>query len=230
MVRKQYHKAKNLVERRRFRLLLSATFLLLVLPAFFGKGLLSTILFVVCLSFLLIQSAIIARASKPHHAWLRYLIASIAIILFWLDPLGFKSEGLDMAKFLLLIIIFFAVLYYLFRYLRKAQEVNIDVLFVSVNIYMLLGIVFGSLAYLFNEIYTDAYQFPAYIVKPTFTNFIYYSFITMSTVGYGDITPKCEETQTLAYLTSVTGQLYVAIIVAFLVGKLLVKANKDKEK
>jgi hypothetical protein len=50
----------------------------------------------------------------------------------------------------------------------------------------------------------------------------------MSTVGYGDITPRIPETQTLAYLIAVTGQLYVAIIVAFLVGKLLIKPNEGK--
>jgi hypothetical protein len=50
----------------------------------------------------------------------------------------------------------------------------------------------------------------------------------MSTVGYGDITPRIPETQTLAYFISITGQLYVAIIIAFLVGKLLVHSDRNK--
>lgn len=59
-------------------------------------------------------------------------------------------------------------------------------------------------------------------------HFLYYSFITMSTVGYGDIIPRIPETQTLAYVISITGQLYVAIIIAFLFGKFLMKANENK--
>jgi hypothetical protein len=50
----------------------------------------------------------------------------------------------------------------------------------------------------------------------------------MSTVGYGDITPRIPETQTLAYLMAISGQLYVAIIMAFLVGKFLVHSDNAK--
>jgi hypothetical protein len=50
----------------------------------------------------------------------------------------------------------------------------------------------------------------------------------MSTVGYGDITPRIPETQTLAYLLSISGQLYVAIIIAFLIGKMLMQGDQKK--
>jgi hypothetical protein len=66
------------------------------------------------------------------------------------------------------------------------------------------------------------------MVPPVFVNFLYYSFITMSTVGYGDIIPCIPETQTLAYFLSITGQLYVAIIIAFLIGKLLMQSAQEK--
>lgn len=230
MVKKHIRKARNMVERRRFRLLLFATMLVLVLPAFFGKGLLNTVLFLISLTFLLIQSMVIANVNRPSNAWIRPLIIIILIILYWLDPLGIKSGVLDVAKFILLVLVFFAVTYYLFLFLKKSKEVNIDVILVSINIYLLLGIVFGSLAFLFNTLYVNAYNLPSYSTGPEFNTFVYYSFITMSTVGYGDITPRIPETQTLAYFISVTGQLYVAIIVAFLVGKLLVKGNDSPRK
>jgi voltage-gated potassium channel len=228
MVKKQYFKAKDMIERRRFRLLLVATLLLLILPTFFGKGLLSLILFVTCLSFLLIQSMIISNASKPDKAWIRYLIVATILFLYWLEPLGFKSYWIDISKFFLLVIAFITVTFYLLKFLRRAKDVNLDVIFVAVNIYLLLGIVFGSLAFLLNEMIQGSYNLPDNITEPNFMTFIYYSFITMSTVGYGDITPRLPQTQTLAYLVAVTGQLYVAIIVAFLVGKLLMKPDKDQ--
>jgi hypothetical protein len=64
---------------------------------------------------------------------------------------------------------------------------------------------------------------------PGLETLFYYSFVTLSTVGYGDITPRLPQTQTLAYLIAVTGQLYVAIIMAFLVGKLLVNRSEDEK-
>jgi voltage-gated potassium channel len=230
MVNKHYYKIKAHIESRRFRLLLLATFLVLILPVFAGKGLLSIIVFVSCLSFLLIQSAIIASMNKPGRAWLGYVIVTIIILLYWLEPAGIGSNLINLVKFLLLAATFVFVTYYLLKFLRRSKEVNVDVIIVAINIYLLLGIIFGSLTFFLYMIIPDSYNIPEAISQPNFITFVYYSFITMSTVGYGDITPKIPETQTLAYLIAITGQLYVAIIIAFLVGKLLItKDVKDEE-
>jgi hypothetical protein len=47
---------------------------------------------------------------------------------------------------------------------------------------------------------------------------VYYSFVTMTTVGYGDITPVSPPARTLAWLEAMMGQFYIAVLVAFLVG------------
>ena len=48
-------------------------------------------------------------------------------------------------------------------------------------------------------------------------DFVYYNFITLTTVGYGDITPVAPLAQSFAYAEAVTGVLYVAVLVARLV-------------
>ena len=50
----------------------------------------------------------------------------------------------------------------------------------------------------------------------------------MSTIGCGDITLRIPETQTLTYRISITGQLYMAIIIAFLIGKFLIQSGQNK--
>jgi hypothetical protein len=53
--------------------------------------------------------------------------------------------------------------------------------------------------------------------------FTYYSFITMTTVGYGDVSPLSTPARTCAWLEALTGQFYLAVLVAGLVGALLAK-------
>jgi hypothetical protein len=53
-------------------------------------------------------------------------------------------------------------------------------------------------------------------VEPS--HFIYYSFVTMSTLGYGDITPISNSARSLSLLEAVVGQLYIAVLIARLVG------------
>lgn len=228
MIKRHYKKGVVIVENHRFKLLLAATILVLVLPAFSGAGILREILFVTSMSFLFIQSIIVSTTKRSKWMGFRYFILTFMIILFWLEPFGWQTRVLDIARLSLLASFFVFVTFFLLKSLRTSKEVNVNVIITAINIYLLLGIVAASLAFLFYKVLPGAYNFPSYIVEPNFVNFNYYSFVTMSTVGYGDITPRLPQTQTLAYLIAITGQLYVAIIIAFLVGKLLMKPNEGK--
>jgi hypothetical protein len=49
---------------------------------------------------------------------------------------------------------------------------------------------------------------------------VYYSFVTMTTLGYGDITPRTPMAQTVTWMQAVAGQLFVAVLIARLVTEL----------
>jgi voltage-gated potassium channel Kch len=53
------------------------------------------------------------------------------------------------------------------------------------------------------------------------SNYIYFGFVTLSTLGYGDVVPISPAAKSLAIFTSISGQMYVAIIIAALVSKYL---------
>jgi voltage-gated potassium channel len=226
MIKTSYIKWIAWIEKHRFKLLILASFLVLILPAYSGNGLLSSVLFVSSMSFLFIQSMIVASAKKTKGITLRYIIVTVMIILFSLEPFGLKSLKLDILKLCLLSLFFIFVTFSLMRFMIKSTTVDLDLIITAVNIYLLFGIISASLAFMCYEIYPDAYLLPSNITAPSFVTFLYYSFITMATVGYGDITPRIAETQTLAYLVAITGQLYVAIIIAFLVGRLLIHRSE----
>lgn len=229
MIKGHYTKGVFWVEKHRFKLLLAATFLVLLLPAFTGGGILSEILFVTCMSFLFIQSMIVATTSKTKRMWLRYVIVTVMIILFVMEPIGYDARLFGLARLVLLAAFFIFITFYLLRFLKNSKNVDVNVIITAINIYLLTGIISGSLAFFFYLALPGAYNIPEYITDPDFVSFNYYSFVTMSTVGYGDITPRLPETQTLAYIIAITGQLYVAIIIAFLVGKMLMHSSKKDD-
>ena len=55
---------------------------------------------------------------------------------------------------------------------------------------------------------------------PAFSEMIYFSFVTMSTLGYGDIHPRTPGARTLAWMQSVLGQFYLAVLVAWIVNSI----------
>jgi len=218
----------NWIEKHRFSLLSLALILVLILPAFASGGLIEEIFFLGSMSFLLIQSMIVATDKKNKYAGLRYTIVVLIVLFIWTEPFGIRGAAMETARLILLSLFFVFVTYYLARFMIRAKKVNRDVILVAINIYLLTGIVAASLAYILFKVLPGAYSFPPHIAEPTFVTFNYYSFITMSTVGYGDITPKLPQSQTLGFLIAVTGQLYVAIIIAFMVGKLLMNPEHHK--
>jgi voltage-gated potassium channel len=228
MIKKHYKKTLDWIDRNRFLLLLLSTILTLVLPAFSGNGLLSAILLFVALSFLFVQSMVVANVRKSRKRLLRFIVLSM-ILLSGLQPAGIDSVYIVIIKMTFFVAFFIFVISYLIRFITRSSTVDRNVLITSINVYLLAGIIGASLSMICYRIYPGAYNFPVYIQRPDFVNFLYYSFITMSTVGYGDITPRIQETQTLAYFISISGQLYVAIIIAFLIGKLLMQSSQDKE-
>jgi hypothetical protein len=58
--------------------------------------------------------------------------------------------------------------------------------------------------------------------------FIYYSFVTLTTVGYGDVIPLSTPARTLSWLEAVTGQLYLAVLIAGLIGDLMARKPVDE--
>lgn len=216
------------IDNYRFNLLLVATLLVLFVPAFVKNTFLSDILFVVSMSFLLIQSMITITPLNSKITPLRYVFLSFTIVVIWLEKIGLQVFYYKEFKLSFLIVFFVYIIVALGRFVYNSTTVNRNVLVTTIVIYLLIGIVIANLAFLMHFIFPNGYRFPETIVRPEFVDFLYFGFVTMTTVGYGDIVPTCNETQTLTYLSAVVGQLYVAIVVAMIVGKYIVSNSNEK--
>lgn len=215
------------IEKHRFKLLLFFTLSFLIVPSYFKGWFLYEVLIFVSLTFLFTQSLIIiTNWKKKYRRWV-FLVFFLVLFFTWFEILVQDNQIVNLLRFLLYVVFFISTIFSLTRYIRKAKTVNEDVVIVSVVIYLLLGIIGGSTAFFFYHIYPGAYNFTYAQDKVDVLEMTYFGFITMATVGYGDITPARPETRTLAYLLAVTGQLYLAIIVAIIVGKYLSRHRQD---
>lgn len=101
----------------------------------------------------------------------------------------------------------------------EQTRITAETLWAAVNVYVLFGMMF---AFLYSAVLIlDPGAFSGGILDNGHLrltqSMIYYSFVTMTTLGYGDIVPKIHVAATLAYVQALIGQLYVAILIARLV-------------
>lgn len=106
----------------------------------------------------------------------------------------------------------------LFSHLRNSRSVARAQLYTAVNIYLLLGLLWATLYLVIDAFSPGSIQIGSHPVDRQ-TELLYFSLVTLSTIGYGDIVPLSGEARILAALEGVTGVLYIAITVALLVGR-----------
>jgi ion channel len=107
------------------------------------------------------------------------------------------------------------------RSLLKQREVTGETISMSISIYLLLGVSWGILYIVIFTRHPEAFSFggaPEVSEQHMFPIFIYFSLTTLSTIGFGDITPMTLPARYAAVAEGITGQFYLAILVARLVG------------
>jgi voltage-gated potassium channel Kch len=114
--------------------------------------------------------------------------------------------------------------------LARARTVSRDVLVGAVCAYLLIGLCF-AMAFLLmiglapGSLLDDGVAIGGSVADPSAraTKLLYFSFVTLTTLGYGDVTPESEIAQMLAVTEAITGQLYVAIFIARLLSLYLIR-------
>jgi Ion channel len=154
----------------------------------------------------------------------RYLTLALAVtIIEWLSSLLGLLIATAIARGLA-ILFFVLIVIALIVQIARTRYVTTAVVVDSINGYLLLGVVFTLMVGLLMLYRPDAYNMPgikfgARHQGSTLSEYFYYTFVTFATLGYGDIVPKLPVAKSLATLIAVVGQLYVAILIAMLIGK-----------
>jgi len=130
-----------------------------------------------------------------------------------------------------------ALLFYLFttglafRSLFTGERIDMNMIMGSICVYILVGISWSILYFFESVIHPGAFNgVNLTSAKTLYTDLLYYSYVTLSTLGYGDITPMTPIARTLAYIEALFGQFYIAILVASFVGIHISRRDKQRDK
>ena len=142
---------------------------------------------------------------------LLYIGIFLQIILFFATNNTFVIIGFVFSG-----IVFTIVTTLLILQIARTKDISLEIIIEAVSGYLLIGIVAtisNSILLLFNS---NAISFNN---SQDIGDTIYYSFITLTTIGYGEILPISPMARNISLITGITGQLYLTIIIAVIVGK-----------
>jgi hypothetical protein len=141
--------------------------------------------------------------------WLNHLEVSIGSLLMW------TTVGL------------LAALYSL-RFALKATEILSEHIYAALSAYMLAGVFLGHFYWILEKIMPGSLLIGGVKSSGNFpiSVAVYFSFVTLATLGYGDIVPATEIARGVAIVEAVAGQLYLAVMVARLVSLYVTKKEK----
>jgi hypothetical protein len=164
----------------------------------------------------ILMSGIYAASQKKHVFYIALIIASPALIISWA---GYFVSG---HSFILVGKIFAAIFYVfmvivILNYLFKEKVITADMIIGAICVYFLIGMMWASIFSIIEILEPGSFQTPEGMAGEL-SHFSYYSFVTLTTLGYGDITPITAIARSLSLLEAITGQLYIAILVARFVG------------
>jgi hypothetical protein len=148
--------------------------------------------------------------------WPSMVLMSVALI-FSVAAMIHPAPAIEAIRWAVLSAFFVLTVAALFTYLTHARSTTTAHLYTAASTYLLLGFLWFALYSSVEAINPGAIQLSKDVTSDRSTELLYFSLVTLSTIGYGDVVPVGGETRMLAALEGITGVLYIAITVALLV-------------
>jgi hypothetical protein len=130
----------------------------------------------------------------------------------------FHAPSLDYAKNLFAILFYLYMIYEFIKHFFRQTEINREVIFGALVVYLLMGFMWAHAYSLLETLQPNSFNLPVTLSELDPFSYTYFSYVTMTTLGYGDISPATHPARALAMTQAVTGQVYLAVLVARLVG------------
>ena len=218
-------KTKDAIKGRAKYVLILIVLLNMLYPITGSGSTISLIGFAALYAGLFIAGIFITSDSRAHITW------SISIAVIWLvmtvvyafDP---TSLWKTQVSSFILVVFHSTIILVLMRYIFSAEQVTADIIYAACAVYFLLSFFFVPVYGMLESAIPGSFVDNTLGTAVHWQQFVYYSLVTLSTAGYGDILPANMWARMLAGLEATVGVLYVAILVARLVSLYEVRRQK----
>jgi len=168
-------------------------------------------------------AAVIASRVPPWVIRLATVTAVLAIVGAAASILGTDRFGDDSGRVVTLLLVALvppAIVTGLLKLNRERGGITVQTMFGVLCLYLLIGMFFGTAYAAIEEVGGRAFfqQLPASVASTN--DFLYFSFTTITTVGYGDLTAATNLGRSLAIMEALLGQIYLVTVVAVIIGNL----------
>jgi len=183
-------------------------------------------LFNIFLSAVLI-SAVYALSQKIWHLAIAAVLAIPMLVSIW-SGYFVRSDALFLLGRICGISFIGFTIFHILSHIFKQQEVTKDTIAGATAVYLLLALMWAFVYAVLDRLQPNSFAISA-AASPLRQRdiFIYYSLVTITTLGYGDITPVSYLASSIAALEAVVGQLYLVVLVSWLVGMYVSKKSKS---
>ena len=152
---------------------------------------------------------------KKRLALIGQLLAMAMLISLWLKYL-YNYDMFAASSMMVGVLFTVVVTAHTLAFIIKSETVTGEVIYAAMLVYLLVAQLW-ALVYTFLDL-IDPASFYLPQGQSDFLLFEYYSFVTLTTLGYGDITPLTKVAKSFSVLEAVIGQLYLVVVVAWFVG------------
>lgn len=192
--------------------------------------------------FILVLLACVFSAADSRLSLVVAIVFALPSLIGFLSVIGFSLAGEWSPDWIVWVrlamttgLLIYSAAFILVDVLRSPR-INADEICAAVSVYLLLGLIwalFYSMAY---EVSPECMAMPdvTETVAPeaagleNFTTFTYFSFVTLSTLGYGEIVPMSAETRMLAWVEAMFGQIYLAVLIGRVLGLHVAAVSKRR--
>ncbi len=201
--------------KERFLFLLISILLYFVLRPFLEGYIEIRFLLDIFLSLILF-SGIYAVSEKKYLFVIALFIALPPSIIRWSTHLV-KSPFLNLVGNSFMILFYVFTMIIILSHVFRQEEVTADIIMGAVCVYFFIGLMWAFVFAVLESLQPGSFQFGEGQTASV-SDFTYYSFVTQTTLGYGDITPLRPPARSLSLLEAIIGQLYLAVLIGKLVG------------